>query len=536
MAPVRLTNTHPELPRLLDKLASSSPSLRLVGRQGEVGVSRDLLCLASPLLRLLLPSIPDWEQEVLLLPFCSSRALGLLVCLLQEGQVLVGSRKEQGEVVVAARVMGINLTGLEVMEEKGEQEMVLEEQEVSLEEQVGGPVHVKQEDGEWQVDEEYSEGRSLVPRLKKEYGQDVSQDVPRLESESSTSSLVIANIASLRPSSYSPPTPAPSYLRPESYSPSPSVGAGARIGYRQLSVQEKEVIVKQAVVDKVALENLAALNGVPVNFVRKLVTEGVRPNQAVAKKQGFSCKKCPYQTFRQDHLYKHITDCNRLRKMGGVSDCNFCRVSFRNPVKFHLHMREMHINEVVCCPECEFTAFKSNDIRKHVVKVHNNGRKLQTEMFPCNVCKLVASSDKGLTQHKRDKHGMVNIPMCRIPYCNRQNCPLRHPNICVTFMEGTCPYNPCEFRHEKRREDLEVNTEPRQANPKDPRLNQTNVTQPEVHNSDESYCNDCDTIFASRTDLEKHQRTYRFVCLSCIKCVCPLEPGCESHKQNIVKK
>ena len=547
MAPVRLTNTHPSLPLLLDKLSSTSPSLRLVASQGEVVVSRAVLCLASPFLRQVLPTIQEWEHEVLLLPFCSSRSLGLLVSLLQEGLVLVCSRQEQGEVLVAARLLGITLKGLEVLEEKGEQEMVLEEQEVSLEESIRGPV--KQEESEWSGSTEYSEVTVDVPPLKTEYGQDLS---PRLESESSTSSLVIANITSLRPSSYSPPPFAAAFQRPDSYSPSPSVGmgaeVGARVGCRQLSVQEKEAIVRQAVVDKVALENLAALNGVPVGFVRKLVTEGIRPNQQEGRKQGVFCKKCPFQTTHKDHLYKHIADYHRGKKVGGPNDCDFCRVRFTNPVKFHLHMREMHSKEVLCCPECEFTAFKGGDIKKHLAKIHNmsnnawidrsNVSKLQNEKFPCNICKLVVNSDKALTQHKRDKHNMVNIPVCQMSRCNRQRCALRHPTICKAFMEGTCTYNPCEFRHEMRRESPNVaNTEPRQANPRDPRLNKTSPSQPEFQNTDGSFCSDCDAIFTSKAELEKHQKTHRFACLSCSKCVTsPLERSCESHLQNIVKK
>ena len=141
-------------------------------------------------------------------------------------------------------------------------------------------------------------------------------------------------------------------------------------------------------------------------------------------KQAFICSRCKvYETPHAEHLRKHLPACKRLNPKATNLDCRICQFTAKNPVKYHKHIRDEHLELVTVCEHCEFTTFHNTQMRKHIYQYHNwanvpnqktqPGPSIQNsfdvgEDYSCRKCDYVGPHLKALQQHTSMKHEKGN--------------------------------------------------------------------------------------------------------------------------------
>jgi len=138
-------------------------------------------------------------------------------------------------------------------------------------------------------------------------------------------------------------------------------------------------------------------------------------------KQAFTCDRCKvYETPHAEHFKRHFSDCKRLNPKGIKLDCRICEFSSTNPVKFHSHIREEHLEMVTACEHCDYTTFSKRTIKKHMMQYHNwaSAEKPVSQfqpapsisktpdgaVFSCIKCEYVGPHEPALRQHMFVKH------------------------------------------------------------------------------------------------------------------------------------
>jgi len=148
----------------------------------------------------------------------------------------------------------------------------------------------------------------------------------------------------------------------------------------------------------------------------------VRQEQPPRKKnkQAFTCHRCKiYETPHAEHFKRHLPACKRLNPKATSLDCRNCDFSSKNPVKYHCHIREQHLELVNACEHCEFTAFHKTQMNKHIIQYHNWANTAQNSLiqsgqslpkvsdggiYSCMKCEYVGPHEKALQQHTTVKH------------------------------------------------------------------------------------------------------------------------------------
>jgi len=148
-----------------------------------------------------------------------------------------------------------------------------------------------------------------------------------------------------------------------------------------------------------------------------------RMDQQSPKKMKLSCKRCKvYETSDRGNLKRHQTACQRLNPKGIPLKCKICAFGNTNPIKFHNHVRNEHMELISACQYCEFTSFYKNQLKKHMVEYHNLGyggnvqdlsrsqnsagtsRNFDRAIYSCLKCDYVGPHESALRQHNNMKH------------------------------------------------------------------------------------------------------------------------------------
>jgi len=144
-------------------------------------------------------------------------------------------------------------------------------------------------------------------------------------------------------------------------------------------------------------------------------------------KQAFSCTRCKmYETPHEEHFRMHFAACKKLNPKAKEVNCRICPFIAKNPVKYHKHIREEHIELVSACEYCEFTSFSESQLKTHIYGYHkwDNVPKQRPQpgslfrdekLYSCRKCNYEGPHFNALQQHKEMKHGKSKQGIKNLP-------------------------------------------------------------------------------------------------------------------------
>ncbi|XP_036904488.1 zinc finger protein ZFAT [Sturnira hondurensis] len=178
-----------------------------------------------------------------------------------------------------------------------------------------------------------------------------------------------------------------------------------------------------------------------------------------------------------DSLQKRRMDtslCERLRKVYGDLECEYCGKLFWYQVHFDMHVRTHTREHLYYCSQCHYSSITKNCLKRHVIQKHSNillkcptagcdystpdkyklqaHLKVHTELekrsYSCPVCEKSFSEDRLIKSHIKTNH--PEVPMSTISEVLGRRVQLKG---LIGKRAMKCPY--CDFYFMKNGSDLQ---------------------------------------------------------------------------------
>ena len=126
-------------------------------------------------------------------------------------------------------------------------------------------------------------------------------------------------------------------------------------------------------------------------------------------RQTFECFVCNKLFLQKYNFLAHIE-----RFHDDVSKsfpCQHCDKVFTTKPALDGHMQQQHKNPLLICPLCQRGFPQKSSLKRHVEKVHGNGKpgeEGQATPYKCLTCGKCYRSQSGLTIHSKTKHQNTN--------------------------------------------------------------------------------------------------------------------------------